>query len=69
MAAIAWTASGVAAGLAPPFWLGLSLASGQLAWQAARVDIDDPADCLAKFRSNHIVGWLMLAGIVGGRLL
>ena len=25
----------------------------QLAWQAARVDTDDPADCLAKFRSNR----------------
>ena len=25
----------------------------QLFWQAARVDIDDPADCLAKFRSNR----------------
>jgi len=30
------------------------------------VAIDDPADCLAKFRSNRGVGWLMLAGIVGG---
>ncbi len=38
----------------------------QLAWQAARVAIDDPADCLAKFRSNRVVGWLMLAGIVAG---
>ena len=32
----------------------------QLAWQAARVDTDDPADCLAKFRSNRAVGWLLL---------
>ena len=41
----------------------------QLAWQAARVDTDDPADCLAKFRSNRAVGWLLLAGIVAGRLI
>ncbi len=35
-------------------------------WQAVRVDIDDPADCLAKFRSNRLVGWLMLGGILAG---
>ncbi len=38
-----------------------------LAWQTFAVDIDDPADCLAKFRSNRWVGWLLLAGIVAGR--
>ncbi len=31
----------------------------QLGWQAARVDIDDPADCLAKFKSNRLTGWLL----------
>jgi 4-hydroxybenzoate polyprenyltransferase len=50
------------------FWAGLALAALQLGWQAARVDIDDPADCLGKFRSNRLVGWLMLAGIVAGRV-
>jgi 4-hydroxybenzoate polyprenyltransferase len=45
----------------------LALAAVQLGWQAARVDIDDPADCLAKFRSNRIVGWLVFAAIIGGR--
>ena len=34
---------------------------------AARLDIDQPADCLAKFRSNRFVGWLVLAGIVAGQ--
>ena len=28
--------------------------------------IDEPADCLAKFRSNRAVGWMMLAGIIAG---
>ena len=37
-----------------------------LAWQAARVATEDPADCLHKFRSNRAVGWLLLAGIVAG---
>jgi 4-hydroxybenzoate polyprenyltransferase len=40
----------------------------QLAWQATLVDIENPPDCLAKFRSNRLVGWLLLAGIVGGHL-
>jgi 4-hydroxybenzoate polyprenyltransferase len=63
-----WGAAGAAAGLAPVFWVGLALAAAQLSWQAARVNIDDPADCLAKFRSNRLIGWLLLAGIMGGHL-
>ncbi len=67
--AVALTASSaLAAGLAWPFWLALAGAAAQLAWQARSVDIDSPADCLAKFRSNRLTGWLVLAGIVGGRL-
>ena len=64
----AWAVAGLAAGLGVPFWAGLAGSALQLAWQAARVEIDDPADCLAKFGSNRMVGWLMLAGIVGGHL-
>jgi 4-hydroxybenzoate polyprenyltransferase len=40
-----------------------------LAWQAARVATEDPADCLHKFRSNRAVGWLLLVGIVAGHFL
>jgi 4-hydroxybenzoate polyprenyltransferase len=61
-----WGAAGHGAGLGALFWVGLVLAALQLAWQAVRVDVDSPADCLAKFRSNRFVGWLLLAGIVGG---
>ena len=54
-------------GIAPDaFWAGLAATAAQLAWQAARVATEDPADCLSKFRSNRAVGWLMLAGIVAG---
>jgi hypothetical protein len=38
-----------------------------MAWQAARVDIGDPEDCLAKFRSNRVVGWTLLLGAIGAR--
>jgi 4-hydroxybenzoate polyprenyltransferase len=64
-----WGAAGHMAGLGMVFLAGLGLAALHLAWQAARVDIDDPADCLAKFRSNRLVGWLLLAGVVGGHFI
>jgi 4-hydroxybenzoate polyprenyltransferase len=61
-------AAGVTAGLAWPFWPLLALAALQLGWQAARVNCDDGADCLAKFKSNRWFGWLLLAAIIAGRL-
>jgi 4-hydroxybenzoate polyprenyltransferase len=59
-----WAAAGIGTGLGMLFWAGLVGAGLQFAWQAARVDINDPADCLAKFRSNRVTGWLLFAGIV-----
>jgi len=67
-AVLLWASAGAAAGLGAWFWPGLAAAAAQLVWQAARVDIDDPADCLRKFRSNRAIGWLLLAGIVAGHL-
>jgi 4-hydroxybenzoate polyprenyltransferase len=62
-------ASGWAAGMAWPYYLGLAAAAAHLAWQAARVDIDSPRDCLAKFKSNKWFGLILLAGIVAaGRI-
>ena len=43
-------------------------AAAQLIWQAARVATEDPSDCLRKFRSNRVVGWLIFAGIIAGHL-
>jgi 4-hydroxybenzoate polyprenyltransferase len=61
-----WAAAGISAGLGILFWVGLAGAALLLYWQAALVDTNDPADCLAKFRANRIVGWLLFAGIVAG---
>ena len=52
-----------------PGYVGLAGVALHLAWQTLTVDIDSPADCLDKFRSNRAVGWLLLAGIAAGRLL
>ena len=65
-AAALFGAAGHAAGLSWPFWVALAAATAQMAWQAWRVDTDQPGDCLAKFRSNRLVGWILLAGIVAG---
>lgn len=48
------------------FWYFAALIAGaaQLAWQVGTLDIDDPANCLARFRSNHGFGALIFAGMV-----
>ncbi|HEY4136056.1 MAG TPA: 4-hydroxybenzoate octaprenyltransferase [Alphaproteobacteria bacterium] len=60
--------SGWLAGLAWPYYALLAVGGAQLFWQAAKVDIDDSADCLAKFRSNRLFGWLLLAALCAGQL-
>jgi 4-hydroxybenzoate polyprenyltransferase len=48
--------------------VALVIAAAQLVWQIREGRIDDPADCLVKFKSNRLVGWLVLAGIGFGGL-
>ena len=61
--------AGVSAGLGWFYFVMIALGATQLFWQASGVDLDRPADCLAKFKSNRLFGWLVLAGLVGGRLM
>ena len=69
-ATIALTAwSGYAAGMTWPFYVALAVGAAQLGWQAARIALDDPHDCLAKFKSNRVYGWLLLAGIVAAQFV
>ncbi len=62
-------AAGAVAGIAWPYYLGLAGAAVHLLWQIARVKTDDPTDCLAKFKANRFVGWILLAGIAGAALI
>jgi 4-hydroxybenzoate polyprenyltransferase len=57
-----WGLAFATAGAALPSYLCLALAALHFAWQLARWRPDDPADCIAKFKSNRIIGWLMLVG-------
>ena len=59
--------AGVAAQVAWPYFVGVALAALVLAWQALRVRIERPADCLAKFKANSWVGFAVFAGIVAAR--
>jgi 4-hydroxybenzoate polyprenyltransferase len=63
-----FAAAGVAAGHGWLFFLGLSLGAAQLAWQVWDLALDDPKDCLAKFRSNRLYAWLFLIGILGDQV-
>jgi 4-hydroxybenzoate polyprenyltransferase len=47
-----------------PAWLGLAAFAAHLAWQIARLRIDDPALCLRVFKSNRDAGLLLFAGLL-----
>jgi 4-hydroxybenzoate polyprenyltransferase len=60
--------AGANAGIGWIYYLAVLAVAVHLKWQQANVDLDNPQDCLAKFRSNRVIGWILLAGIVLGRL-
>jgi 4-hydroxybenzoate polyprenyltransferase len=62
-AIILWGAAGLLAGAGLVFLLALGLIALQLAWQIRTLDMDDAGNCLARFRSNRLIGWLLLAGL------
>ncbi len=59
-----WTLAGIAAGAHWPFFLGLTLAGMQFAWQVVTLDIHDADNCLARFRSNRTAAGLVLSGLL-----
>ncbi len=60
--------AGALAGLAWPFYPALLVPAALLARQVRRLDINDPALCLALFKSNRDAGLLIGAAILLGRL-
>ena len=61
--------TGYLAGMPWPFYLALAIGASQLAWQIRTVDITDPKNCLAKFKSSRNFGLIILAGIVAGQVM
>ncbi|MEK9677525.1 MAG: 4-hydroxybenzoate octaprenyltransferase [Rhodospirillaceae bacterium] len=68
-AAVLFSVTGWMLGMSWPFYVAMVLAAIQLAWQAWDVDIDDPVDCLRKFKSNRLFSWIFLAGIILGHIV
>jgi 4-hydroxybenzoate polyprenyltransferase len=62
VALIGW--AGWSAGGGVVFGLGLLAFAAHLAWQIRRLDIDDPALCLALFKSNRDAGLILFAALV-----
>lgn len=61
-------AAGLAAGKGPGFWLLLPLVVWSLARQLHRLDLDDPEDCIRRFRMNRSTGLAVTAALVAGGL-
>lgn len=69
LALVLFGLAGWADSLSWPFYPLLAVAGGHLFWQIWTLDINDTQDCLDKFKSNRIFGWLMMIAIVAGKLM
>ena len=67
-AGVLFLLAGSTAQLGVWFYPGIAIACGHLVWQLWTWRQDDPADCLAKFRSNRDFGFLVLAALMAGKL-
>lgn len=61
--------AGVSIDAGPLFYLGMLAGSGHVLWQVQSVNLENPADCLSKFKSNTFMGTLPMAGVTLDRLL
>jgi 4-hydroxybenzoate polyprenyltransferase len=57
-------AAGISAGGGIVFVLGLVVFAAHLAWQVARLDINDPVNCLMVFKSNRDAGLILFAAFM-----
>jgi 4-hydroxybenzoate polyprenyltransferase len=57
-------AAGLSAGSGLVFAFALLAFAAHLAWQVVRLDIADPVNCLAVFKSNRDAGLILFAGLV-----
>ena len=63
-ATAAQSAAGYAAHAGFLFALGLAAFAAHLAWQIARIEVDDPDSCLRMFRANRDAGLILFGGIL-----
>jgi 4-hydroxybenzoate polyprenyltransferase len=56
--------AGITAHAGPVFVLGLAAFSTHLAWQIARIEINDPESCLRMFRANRDAGLIVFVALL-----
>jgi 4-hydroxybenzoate polyprenyltransferase len=68
-AVVLWGSAGILAGAHVAFAAALAAAAAQMAWQIVTLDTADGSNCLVRFKSNRVVGWLLFAGLAGDMVL
>jgi 4-hydroxybenzoate polyprenyltransferase len=69
VAVVLWTIAGFLGGAHLVFFLTLALVGLQLSWQVSTLDVNDPKNCLRRFRSNRDVGFALFLGLAADTLL
>lgn len=59
-----WIATGLLAPLGIGYFVLLAGIAAHLCWQIVLLKPHDQADCLMRFKSNRLVGWLMLLALI-----
>jgi 4-hydroxybenzoate polyprenyltransferase len=59
-----WIAASLMAGAGWPVLIALLGIGLQMVWQIATLDTSNPANCLERFKSNKVVGWLFALGLL-----
>lgn len=62
-AIVFWGIAGWLAGAQNLFYAGLALAAAHFYWQVRTLDIDTPANCLVRFKSNRTIGVIIFFAI------
>jgi len=69
LAGILWLVAGAFAGAHLVYFLAVVLVFLQMSWQVSTLDINNPSNCLWRFRSNRDVGLAVFAGLVADMAL
>ena len=69
-----WTMAGYNCGYGDPFaapyyYVGIGGAVAHLLWQIRTADLNDGANLAHRFRSNNVVGWIVLGSCVAGNMM
>ncbi len=67
LAIAGWVLCGLLAPLGMGCFALLALVALHFGWQIAALKPDNQADCLAKFKANAWIGWLLLGAVFAGR--